>query len=212
WSTVELVRRHRQLPHAFVGAALPQRTLLTILAVTVAGILLTLASAAAGRRRRGVGGVEIAALTALAVVVWQASTTGALDPNQLARSGAGPVLLLVPGLAFFAAGVLLVRVLPLALRLTERATRSGPFGLRLAFLTAARHPSEGAAATTFLAIALGSALFSLGYAATLDRQARDEASFTAGARWRVLERSGSATFAPPDVTPLTRYTAASAEK
>jgi hypothetical protein len=40
--------------------------------------------------------------------------------------------------------------------------------------------------TTFLAVALGAALFSLDYRATLDRNARDQADFAAGTAWRVV--------------------------
>src|SRR5207253_308286 len=56
----------------------------------------------------------------------------------------------------------------------------------LAALGAARRPAQAAAVTTFLAIALGAALFSLDYRATLDRNARDQADFAAGAAWRVV--------------------------
>jgi hypothetical protein len=98
--------------------------------------------------------------------------------------------------------VLLLRLLPITLRASERVARHGPVGVRLAFLTAARSPAQTAAATTFLAIALGSALFSLNYRATLERQARDQASFTAGAPWRVVERGRAG---ESDVTPLTRF-------
>ncbi|MDQ3858883.1 MAG: hypothetical protein M3327_10635, partial [Actinomycetota bacterium] len=139
---------------------------------------------------------------------------------------------------FFASGVLLLRGLPSALQLAERLSRSASFGLRLAFLTAARSPGEAAAATTFLAIALGVALFALNYRATLGQQARDEAQFTAGAAWRIVEHAPSdepVDVRPPDVevapadrvaptvadeetvsgdfdvTPLTRFAAASDE-
>src|SRR5207248_8016490 len=145
---------------------------------------------------------------ALAVVAWQATATGGLDPDRLAASGPDPILLLVPALAFFAVGVLLLRLLPLALRAAARAARRAPFGLRLALLAVARNPHEAAAATTFLAVALGASLFSLDYRATLDRQARDQASFTAGARWRVTARGRGAN----DATPLTRFAAVSSER
>jgi hypothetical protein len=106
--------------------------------------------------------------------------------------------------------VLLLRVLPLVLRGGERLARAAPFGVRLAFLTAGRAPTQAAAATTFLALTLGAALFGLNYAATLERQARDEAAFAAGAAWRVLERPegnvpgvalGRGSSAPGDVAP-----------
>jgi hypothetical protein len=144
-------------------------------------------------------------------------------------------LLLLPALAFFATGVLLLRVFPFFLRLGERMTRRAPIALRLAFLTAARSPAQAAAATTFLAIALGTCLFALNYRATLDGQARDQARFAVGATWRVTEaapidtavldvrasrggdaRTATAADVAPvsdrgDVTPLTRYARVSDE-
>lgn len=219
--------------------ALSGETLVAIAVVVSAAAVLLLGAGAPRRRRRfGVGTLELAAVTAFAMVVWQASTNGALDPEGIeAGERAGPVLLLLPALAFLASGVVLLRVLPVMLRLGERVARKASFGVRLAFLTAARRPAEAAAATTFLAVALGAALFALNYRATLDRQSHDEARFAAGAAWRVLERAQAAAptagphvelsagdVAPPtiaeeqrltgelDVTPLTRFRAASAER
>lgn len=161
--------------------------LLTLAGVTAAGIALLLATTGAGpsRRRFGVGPLELAAVTALALVAWQTATTGALDPARVADTGAAPVLLLVPSLAFFAVGVALLRILPAALRAGARASRSSSVPARLALLGAARNSGQAAAATTFLAVALGASLFSLDYRATLDRQARDQAAFTVGADGRV---------------------------
>jgi FtsX-like permease family len=130
-------------------------------------------------------------VTALAIVVWESVTTGALDPNRVASSGAAPVLLLVPALAFFAVAVVLLRVVPYALRAAARATRNARPGISLAFLTAARNPAQVAAATTFLAVAVGTSLFSLDYRATLDRQAADHANFVVGAPWRTRTFDGA---------------------
>jgi hypothetical protein len=180
-----VVAERRGLPSGFVGAALSPGTVLVMLAVGAAGTLLLFGSLAPRRRTRlGFGALELAALTALALIVWQTAVTGALDPDAVARGGAAPVILLVPALAFFAAGILLLRVVPPALRLGQRLGRRKPL-VRLALVTAARNPAQAAAATTFLAVALGSALFSLDYVATIDRQARDQARFTVGATARV---------------------------
>src|SRR5205823_7732034 len=92
---------------------------------------------------------------------------------------------------------------PWGLRLAERVARRAPFGTRLALLGAARRPGQAAAATTFLAVALGASLFSLDYRATLDRHAKDEADFAVGAHWRASGR---------DVVPLTRLVRASSER
>src|SRR5919108_522976 len=183
--------------------ALRLGTVLTIVAVTAVAALLLGEAGRPLRSRRGIGGLELAALAALGVVVWQTATTGALDPGRIANGDrASPVLLLVPALAFFATAVLLLRALPWGLRLAERAARRAPFGTRLALLGAARRPGQAAAATTFLPVALGASLFSLDYRATLDRHARDEADFAVGASWRA---TGG------DVAPLTRLVGAASE-
>jgi hypothetical protein len=166
-------------------------TVLVIIAVTTAAVALLTASVTPARRSRfGLGPLEVAALAAFGLIVWQGVATGGLDPERIEAGGdPGPVLLVLPALAFFTTGVVLLRVLPVALRLAERVARAAPFAVRLSFMSAARSPAHVAAATTFLAVALGSALFALNYRATLERQARDEARFTAGAEWRVFERS-----------------------
>ncbi|HEV3407219.1 MAG TPA: hypothetical protein VG079_00905 [Gaiellaceae bacterium] len=210
----EVVAETRGLPASLAAAALPVETIVAIVGVALAASALLLASAAPGSGSRSrIGALELAAATALAVVVWQSAATGALDPDRIAASERGnPVLLFVPALAFFATGVLLLRVVPVALRAGERLARKGSFGLRLAFLGAARNPAQAAAVTTFLAVALGVSLFSVNYRATLERQARDEASFAAGARWRVLERSAERGLGHRDVTPLTRFASISDER
>lgn len=201
---IAIIAGRRGYPAEFASQALPGATVLAIVGLAAVGAAILFAAAAPRPRPRfGVGVLEVAALTALALVVWQTSATSALNPEDIAsgRTGA-PILLLTPALAVFAAGVVLLRLLPPAFRLGERVARRGPFGLRLALLSAARNPVQAAAATTFLAVALGSALFSLNYRATLADQAEDAAAYQTGARWRIIERGDQGT---PDVTPLTRY-------
>lgn len=195
-----------------LGTSFPFDSILAMAAVMVAAGAILFASVASPRRSRfGVGMLELAAVVALALVAWQTAATGGLDPSGIeAGERAGPVLLLLPALASFVTAVVLLRLLPFLLRLGERGARSAPFGARLAFITAARAPAQAAAATTFLAVALGAALFGFNYEATLERQARDEAAFAAGAAWRVLERPegnvagvdlGRGSDAPGDVAP-----------
>jgi hypothetical protein len=201
----ELVASERALPGGFVAAAVPGKTIAVIALVAIAGAVTVVLAAAPPRRRFGVGAIELAAAASLALLAWQTATTGALDPGRVAASGSNPILVLLPALTFFTAAVVLLRAVPLG----ERLGRRLPFTARLAFLTAARNPLEAAGATTFLAVALGSALFSLGYRATLVRQAHDQADFRAGAAWRVLERGPQQ--GVTDVTPLTRYRRVSRE-
>ena len=193
WLGTRLLAVERRLGSGFPSAALPAETLLAIAAVAAAAIVLLVAAGTPRRRARfGFGALEVAALAALGVVAWQTASTGALDPDRIdGGAGAGPLLLLVPALAFFATGVLLLRLVPLVLRLAEKTARTAPFSVRLAFIAAARDPGQAAATTTFLGVALGAALFGLNYRATLEQQARDEGRFTSGAVWRVTERAGT---------------------
>jgi hypothetical protein len=194
-------------PAEFVSVAFPTLTIVAVIAfAALAAAIVLVGSASEAVQRRGVGPLEVAALAALGVVVWQTAATGALDPETVAGEGnSGPVLLLVPALTFFASAILLLRVLPFAFRIGERLARRSAFTLRLAVLSATRNPAQAAAATTFLAVALGTALFSLNYRTTLDEQAKDEARFRAGAPWRVLEAGGGGPQSPTDVSPLTRF-------
>ena len=208
----EAVRAAGGYSGRFVGSALPLATVLVLCGLGVVGALVTIGW---GRTARPAGArlgpLEAGAAVALVVILWQASTTGGLDAAVLARRDAGvPVVLFVPLLAVVAGGVLLLRLLPLGFRALERAARRGPLAVRLALLGVVRRPALAAGATTFLAVALGSALFSLNYRATLADQGQAEAAFRAGATWRTSERSGSG----PDTTsvaPLTRYRTLTAE-
>ena len=188
WLAARVVASVRDLPSAFVRSVLTWPTVLLIVGAGLGGALLLAAMLERRRAPRGVGVLEVAAVTALAVLVWQASTTGALQPEDVARRGTGPLILLAPALAFFTAAVVLLRAVPPALRFGERLTRRAPLA-RLAFVSAARNPADSAAATTFLSVVLGGSLFSLGYLATIERQAREAARFAVGARWRVVGQS-----------------------
>ena len=216
WLSVALLAEQRDLPSAWRELALPSKVALAIGALAlVAAAIQVVATSASRPLRFGLGGLELVAVTALAVTVWQVWATGALDPDEVAgRGGAAPFVLLLPALAAFTSAVLLLRLLPLLFRLAERAARHGPAAVRLALLNAARNPVQAAAATTLLAVALGTALFGLNYRATLDEQAQDRAAFEAGAEWRVTEGGDFGAFRDPnlpDASPLTRYEAATDE-
>jgi hypothetical protein len=206
----------RGLPASFAGQALPLSTLLAIVGLELIGILILFASAVpVVRARFGVGPLEVAALTALGVIVWQAAATGGLDPDQIAAGKGGlPVLLLTPALAALVAAIALLRLLPPLFRVAERLARGAPAVVRLALLAAARNPGLAAATTTFLAVALGSALFSLNYRATLQHQATAAAAFEVGApaRATVAGAAGTADASPllrryPGATPALRLSA-----
>ncbi len=90
--------------------------------------------------------------------------------------GAGDLPLLLPALVTFAAAVLVTRLLRPALRLVERLARKRSLGLRIASLTLARNPGYAIAATAFLVVSFGLALFAESYRSTLARGERDQAA------------------------------------
>jgi hypothetical protein len=179
----------------FVGAALPPEALGLVALLTAGAIAAEHVAAGRPRRASGFGALELVALGCLVVVVWQAFATGGLDASQVSGGDAAPVLLLVPALALFAGGVLVARALPRGFRLAERVARRRSVPTRLALLSLTRGGGVVAAATTFLALSLGGALFALDYRATLRSQLDAQAAFAAGTSWRVS--------APEGVAPLT---------
>jgi hypothetical protein len=210
---------------SFVETALPLTTVVTVAGVVIVAVgLLAFTGSRQIGRRFGLGPLEAVAVGGLGLIVWQATSTKDLSARALAGKNHSPVLLLLPALTFFVCAVVLVRVLPLLVRLAERYSRHSRVSVRLAFLGAARQPGQVAIATTFLAIAVGTAAFALDYRATLERQASDQANFAAGALWRVVEArphqqvvttNARVAIQPvsstSDVEPLTRYAAVSGE-
>jgi hypothetical protein len=201
---VALVALLGAAPAELVSRALTGDTVLTLAGVALAGAG---SMAIAARPRAGrVTGLEVAAFVALAVVVWQAAGTAGLEPEQLSKQqGAVPIVLFVPVLSLLVAAAVLLRALPLALRLGERVARHGPLTARLALLGAVRRPDQPIAATTFVAISVGVALFSLNYRQTLAEQVSAAADYHAGAPWRVTERAPLPL--ERSVAPLTRFSA-----
>jgi hypothetical protein len=164
------------------GVALPGETFALVAALTAGAIAAQHVASRPPRRDRS--GLELAAVVCLGVVAWQAVATGGLDSAQVAGDAGVPVLLLVPGLALFAGGVLVARALPWAFRGAERISRRRSVPVRLALLGLTRGGGLPAAATTFLAVSLGAALFALDYRATLDGQLDAQAAFAVGTSWR----------------------------
>ena len=143
----------------------PEGLALTILVAAAAtGVLVGVVTARSSRQRFGL--LDAAAVAAVIVVAL-----------ELARGdGDGDLVLLLPALVTFAAAVLVARLLRPALRLVERAARGRSLGLRIASLSLARSPGYAVAATAFLVVSFGLALFAEAYRATLSRGERDQAA------------------------------------
>ena len=106
-----------------------------------------------------------------------AVAAGVLVVLEVVRGdGDGDLPLLLPALVTFAAAVLVARLLRPALRLVERLARGRSLGLRISSLTLARNPGYAIAATAFLVVSFGLALFAESYRSTLARGERDQAA------------------------------------
>ena len=139
-------------------------TLALVVAAAATAVLVGAVTARASRARFGL--LDAAAVAAAAIVlleVWRGD-------------GEGDLPLLLPALVTFAAAVLVTRLLRPALRLVERLARGRSLGLRIASLTLARNPGYAIAATAFLVVSFGLALFAESYRSTLARGERDQAA------------------------------------
>ncbi len=140
---------------------------LALALLVAAAATAVLVAAVTARARPGrFGPLDAAALAAAGLVVL-----------ELVRGdGEGDLALLLPALVTFAVAVLVTRLLRPALRLVERLARGRSLGLRIASLTLARNPGYAIAATAFLVVSFGLALFAESYRATLARGERDQAA------------------------------------
>ena len=137
--------------------------------------------------------LALAAAAALALAL----TVGAGDDDTLALLAAPLACLAGAGLVYRAAGVLL--------RGGEWVTRGGPPVIRLALVGLARSPVAPALAVAFVAVSTGLAGFAVGYRATLQRGAADQAAQQVGLDARI---GPSASFTRPlDVATPRRWRA-----
>jgi FtsX-like permease family len=173
----------------------------------VAGVTLILAATTLTRddeaNRRRIQLIDVAALGA-GVTIAVGLSRGALDPDSV--SGGNIVLLLIlPALVCFVISVVLARLLGPAMRVGERLTRHRSLSLRLGVLALARAPSRTVVSCTFIAVALGLALFAAAYRATLARGDADQAAFQVPLDYTVSE--GSKLVMPLDAASLRSFAA-----
>ncbi|MDA0170253.1 hypothetical protein OJ998_14240 [Solirubrobacter taibaiensis] len=180
----------------FVGGAL------WLAAVVLIGSVL------AGAQSRGVRiALEAACVVVLGGIVWQAASRGSVDAGELAAGGTvDPVLILAPGAAALACGLLALRVVPAGLRGLARAAERLPVGPYLTLVALARQPARTAAAVAVVAVAAAAGTFALGHARTLQQGALDQAAYrTAGDVRGLAPAPGARPTA--DETPIVRIDA-----
>jgi FtsX-like permease family len=177
-----LIARHFGSPAGAVvrHSVLSGGGLLVVSALAVAAAIILLASVWTKPVRIGglhLSGLDIAAVAAAALIA-VAFARGSANPGSLATgNGTSAVLLLLPGLVVFVAGVVAARVVVLLPRALERLSRRAPLSVRLATLSLARNPGRSAVAVAFLAVSLGLALFASVYRSTLLTGERQQAAY-----------------------------------
>jgi hypothetical protein len=171
-------------------------------------LLLSLRAPTASLAGRALSTVDVAAVGALAVIVFTFGR-GTGDARALAtEGGTGTLILLLPGLVTFVAAVACARLIVPALRLLGRGARRTGVPVRLASLSLARHPGHAAVAVTFLVVSVGLALFALIYRSTLAQGLDEQAAYTFPLEFTVREDlSPAGLVAPLEAASLSRYRA-----
>ncbi|RKQ93486.1 FtsX-like permease family protein [Solirubrobacter pauli] len=183
------------------------RALVAALVLLGAGVGV-IAGVLAGAQSRGVRvALEAGCVVVLGGIVWQGASRGSVDAVALADGGAvDPVLVLAPGAAALACGLLALRLVPPLLRALARGAERLPVGPYLALVALARQPARTAAAVAVVAVAAAAGTFALGHARTLQQGALDQAAYrTAGDVRGLRPAAGSRPSA--DQTPVVRIKA-----
>ena len=190
----EVVTRALLSPGALAAAA--------ALAVAAAAVIV-LAQRPPGRSGGRLRPLDVAALGAAAVLA-VGLLRGEADASQVGEDGTGVFLLVFPGLAAFAAGVLAARIVPAALGAFAARVPARRVTLRLALLALGRGSAFAAVAVGFLVVSLGLALFAATYRSTLLQGQRDQAAFALPLDLRVREDLGRLV-GPTEAAPLAAF-------
>ncbi|TDD80564.1 ABC transporter permease [Actinomadura darangshiensis] len=135
-------------------------------------------------------GIDLALLLVAGLALWRLGRYGATGPR--AAAGVDPFIVSGPALALLAGGVLMLRLLPAASRLAERAaTRGSGLVPVLGTRQVGRRPLRYAGPVLLLAMAMAVGVLSVTTMATWRRSQTDQADFQSGADLRLV-RSDSA--------------------
>ncbi len=127
--------------------------------------------------------IDVLAVVALAVLVWQIRQRGGFVEGNLTGRGPtlDPLLLLAPAAALLALAFIMLRVLPWALAATAwTARRTSPAWVSLALRQMARHPLPYASLTVVVTLAAALGVFAGSFQTTLARSEADQANHRIG--------------------------------
>lgn len=190
------VRLDVHMPTVWSAAALT--ALVCAAALTAPALRRTAASEGRGAvpgRQRSLpaavqAGADVALVALAGLACWQLLGRTA-EPGAPARDtgtalGVDPVLVVAPALCLLAGAVLLLRLVPPAVRLAERrAARTRGLPLALVGWQLARRTARATAPVLLLVVAVSTGVFALGEHASWNRSQREQADFAAGADVRV---------------------------
>ena len=187
-------------------SALSREALLAAAAVAVAAaVVIALAQRPRGDDRGGLRPLDVAAVGALAALA-VGLLRGEADASRVGTGGTGVFLLVLPGLAAFAAGAAAARIVPPLLGALARRTPPRRVSLRLALLALGRRSGSAGIAAGFLVVSLGLALFAVAYRSTLLAGQHDQAAYALPLDLRVREDLGR--LVPvTEAVPLARFRA-----
>ncbi len=148
------------------------------------------ARARTGRRSAVAGiaraGGDVAIVLAAVISGWQLRRYSAIAPGAGGGLDVDPVLVVAPVLALAAGTVVLVRLLPVAARITDRlAARSRRLGVAMASFQISRQPVRQGACVLLVVLAVATSTLALAQYQTWHRSVADQASFSVGADARV---------------------------
>jgi predicted lysophospholipase L1 biosynthesis ABC-type transport system permease subunit len=149
-------------------------------------------------------GADVALVALAALAGWQLAHFHAPVSTGIDGAlGVDPVLVSAPVLALAAGTAILLRVLPLAARIADRAAARGR-GLSVAVASwqLSRRPLRQAGPALLAVLAVATAVIALAEHSSWQRSARDQAAFTVGADERVTMPPG-AQFGMEQVTDIT---------
>jgi hypothetical protein len=183
------------MPLAFGLAAVG--VLLALLAFSVPALIIARRGVTAVRRDVGRPGpsiiqryyLDVFAAAAAALLLFEVHERGSVfQPSATGGVSSDPLLLASPALAMLAAAALILRFVPLLLRLGARAAPLAGTAAGLAFVQVTRNPGPYTRLTLLLTMAVAVGTFAASYTATADRSYRDRAAFAAATDVRLMSR------------------------
>ena len=136
--------------------------------------------------------LDLGFLAVVLFLFWQLTRQGSFVANDLfGETTVNQVILAVPALFLVAAGVVLLRVFPLAMDLLGRLMTTGLASrvispaVVLGIWQMARNPAHYSRVSLLLILTAGLGVFAASFAATLERSARDQVLYQTGGEIRV---------------------------